>query len=334
MNKISCMRGVIVSAVVARGALCLPAIASAAVTIGGDITASGPPINCGGDADHPAACDVAQTALAGGRATAPLDGVVVRWRVGGATGPFALRVVRPTAFTYTFVSTSVVQTPASTGVETFVARQPIRAGDDVGVELGPGSQIGAMDPAPPDDMLAGWTPMADGQSAAPVVYRTAFAVAYNADVEPDVDHDGYGDETQDDCVCPPPLPAPTPAPAATSAASTPTPDRTPAKLTASARSARLSKGGSISFLVASSEKATGVARASVRLPKLVRFVNRAITLAAGARTKVTLRLSRKDAVLVRRALVKHAKLKVLVTLAVKDSVGNPSAAKLSLSLRR
>ncbi len=322
-----------VAVTVACVALGAPALAPAAVTIGGDIAASGRPVNCGGDPDHPAACDVAQTALVGGRATAPFDGVVVRWRVGGATGPFALRVVRPTAFTYTFVSTSVVETPASTGVETFAARQPIRAGDDVGVELGPGSQIGAMDPAPADDMLAAWTPMADGQSAAPVVYRTAVAVAYNADVEPDVDHDGYGDETQDDCVCPPPPPAPAPAPAATSAASTPAPDRTPAKLTASARSARLSKGGSISFLVASSENATGVATGSVRVSKRLRFAPRAIALFTGTRTKVTLRLSSRDAARVRRALARRAKLKAAVTLSVKDSAGNPSSTTLSLKLR-
>lgn len=35
-------------------------------------------------------------------------------------------------------------------------------------------------------------------------------LAMNATLEPDVDHDGYGDETQDSCVgaCQPPAPAP------------------------------------------------------------------------------------------------------------------------------
>jgi hypothetical protein len=93
------------------GALSVPTVASATVTIGGDITAPDPPINCGGDPDHPVACDLAQTALVPGQAAAPFAGVVVRWRAAGATGPLALRVVRPSAFTYTFISTSVVETP-------------------------------------------------------------------------------------------------------------------------------------------------------------------------------------------------------------------------------
>jgi hypothetical protein len=191
----------VAAAIAVCAAVSAPSLASAAVTIGGDVTASRSPISCGGDATHPAACDIAQTALVGGRNAAPFDGVVVRWRVGGA-GPVALRVVRPKAFTYTFVSTSAVQTPASTGVETFATRQPIAAGDEVGVELGPGSQIGAVDPAPADD------------------------------------------------------------------------------------------------------------------------------------TKATLRLSRKDATLVRRALAKREKLKAIVALSVKDAAGNQSATKLSLKLRR
>jgi hypothetical protein len=116
-------------------------------------------------------------------------------------------------------------------------------------------------------------------------------------------------------------------------ASTPAADRTWPALYASARGARLSKSGSISFLVTPSENASGVASAVVRVPKLVRFAAHTITLTAGARTTVTLRLSRKGAALVRRALAKREKLKAIVTLAVRDAAGNPSATKLSLKLR-
>ena len=66
----------------------------------------------------------------------------------------------------------------------------------------------------------------------------------------------------------------------------------------------------------------------------MRFGARKITLTAGARTKVTLRLSRKRAALVRRALAKREKLKAIVTLSVKDAAGNPSATKLTLKVRR
>ena len=90
---------------VAGVALCAPALASAAVTIGGDIAAQGELTPCGGAP----ACEFAQIALAGGQTTAPFDGVVVRWRVNGSTGPLALRVVRPAGPAYTFVSTSFPQ---------------------------------------------------------------------------------------------------------------------------------------------------------------------------------------------------------------------------------
>jgi hypothetical protein len=327
------------------GALCVSAVASATVTIGGDITAADPPIGCGGGPDNPAACDIAQTALVRGQAAAPFDGVVVRWRAGGATGPLALRVVRPAAFTYTFISTSVVETPVSTGVEAFATRQPIRAGDDVGVELGPGSRIGAMDPAPADDMLAAWLPLGDGQSAPAVLYRTGFSIAYNADVEPDADHDGFGDETQDGCpsdassqgVCPAPAPAPAPAPDRTSAASAPLADNTPAAVSASARSVRLSKGGSISFFVTASENATALVTGTVRVrrpARSVRLAKRNVTLTAGRPAKVTLRLSKTGAAVVRRALANHDQLKAAITLSVEDAAGNPSATRLSLRLKR
>jgi hypothetical protein len=322
----------------ACAAMAAPSLASAAVTIGGDVTASRSPVGCGGDATHPAACDIAQTALVGGRTAAPFDGVVARWRVGGETGPLALRVVRPTAFTYTFVSTSAVQTPASTGVETFATRQPIRAGDDVGVELGPGSQIGTLDPAPADDTIAAWNPVSDGQSVAPIAYRTAYAVAYDADVEPDADHDGYGDETQDECptdastqgACP----SPAPAAAGTSVAPTKVADRTPPALSTQTRSARLSSGGSISFIVTSSENATALASGTVRARKTVRFAKRKLTLIAGRRGKVTLRLSRRGAALVRTAIANHARPTARITLSVSDAAANLSATQLALKLRR
>jgi hypothetical protein len=66
-----------------------PPLASASVTIGGDIAATGTPIQCsiGGGA----ICEIAQLSLAGAQTQAPFNGVVVRWRVNGASGPLALR---------------------------------------------------------------------------------------------------------------------------------------------------------------------------------------------------------------------------------------------------
>ena len=56
-------------------------------------------------------------------------------------------------------------------------------------------------------------------------------------------------------------------------------------------------------------------------------------LSGGKATTVTLKLSRKDASAVRKAL-KHHKLKAKVNLTLKDAAGNQTVKKLSLALRR
>ena len=137
-------------------------------------------------------------------------------------------------------------------------------------------------------------------SMGPLLSETGERFPVAAVVEPDADHDGFGDETQDQCPgvagpingCPPPQPPPTP-------------DKTPPGLTESARSATLSKSGAISFFVTSNENSTGTATGTISVPKLaktVRFAKRNVTLTAGKRAKLTLKLSKSDAVLVRMAL--------------------------------
>jgi hypothetical protein len=153
-------RAVVAAVTGACIALCAPTLAPAAVTIGGDIAAQGELTPCGGAQ----ACEFAQVTLAGGQMSAPFDGVVVRWRVVGSSGPLALRVVRPAGPAYTFVSSSIPATPRSTGAETFPTRQPIRAGDYVGVELGPTAQVAMVRAAPAGDAAAARQFVPDGQT--------------------------------------------------------------------------------------------------------------------------------------------------------------------------
>lgn len=320
------------------GALCVPSLASAAVTIGGDVAAPGSPQPC----DN-VGCEFVQLSLVGARTAAPFDGVVVRWRVSGSSGPLALRVMRAAGSSYVFISTSALRTPASTDVESFATRQPIRAGDYVGVEgENTTAQLGFASPGTAGDVAAAWASVVpDGFGTPPNLFANGDSFAYNADVEPDADHDGYGDETQDKCpsdastqgVCPRPAP-----PAdTTAAASAPAADKTPAALSTSARSARLSKAGSISFLVTANENATGRATGTIRVPeraKPVPLAGRNVSLSAGRPAKVTLRLSKRNAALVRRGLAKRQKLEAVIALSVKDSAGNPSATTLSLRLER
>jgi hypothetical protein len=72
----------------------------------------------------------------GANLASPVNGTIVRWRMQGAEGgPFRLRVLRPNGSgAYTAVGTSNPATPADTGLQTFSANLPIRAGDLIGVD--------------------------------------------------------------------------------------------------------------------------------------------------------------------------------------------------------
>ena len=147
-------------AIVAAGAaLALAAMASpasAATTIGSDLTASDGTTGCG------VACTGVGTALPGRTIASPITGVVVRWRVGDGVGQITFRVARPAADTYPGDDTHIgagrsepatITTPPSDDVgeppviSTFPTRVPIGAGDRIGVDLTSTSQVGYRDRA-------------------------------------------------------------------------------------------------------------------------------------------------------------------------------------------
>jgi hypothetical protein len=84
----------------------------------------------------------------GANLVSPVTGTIVRWRVQDAVGgPFRLRVLRPNGSgAYTAVGTSNPATPSGTGLQTFTANLPIRAGDLIGVDpSGGGDKIGVAE---------------------------------------------------------------------------------------------------------------------------------------------------------------------------------------------
>ncbi len=72
----------------------------------------------------------------GANLTSPVSGAIVRWRIQGASGgPFYLRVLRPNGSgAYTAEGTSGAATVSGTGLQTFTANLPIKAGDLIGVD--------------------------------------------------------------------------------------------------------------------------------------------------------------------------------------------------------
>src|SRR3954449_640164 len=80
------------AAVILLAAMASPA--SAAITIGSDITASDGTDGCG----EP--CTAVITSIPGRTTASPITGVVVRWRVGDGVGQLAFRVARPAGDSY------------------------------------------------------------------------------------------------------------------------------------------------------------------------------------------------------------------------------------------
>ena len=194
------------------------------------------------DACDPGTYAVTATAVPP-RYEVPGDGVLTSWRtfatISANVGPERLKVITPvSATTFKVVATSAYVNSFATvdnSVLTFPVRIPVLAGDLLALGVGPttatqskphclfsgftGGQfllkVGADDPVGPAALLT-WGPP-------PAVPQTRVSVS--AILEPDLDHDGFGDETQDRCIaktgtengCPPAdspatPPATTPAP--------------------------------------------------------------------------------------------------------------------------
>lgn len=178
-----------------------PTSAVAATTIGSNLNASA----SFGFACIPN-CTVSHSSLpaasqAAGGLLAPQDGVVVRWRVkvGTATPPLALRITRPgNSNTRTGAGTGPTVPVSANQTSTFEARLPIQAGNAIGLDCCANDPTYAFATTTDAVTLRWLSFLVDGGLA-----RTGSAedreLLLNADIEPDADHDSFGDETQDLC---------------------------------------------------------------------------------------------------------------------------------------
>jgi hypothetical protein len=177
----------------ALAVLAAPSSAGAAVTLGSDLTK---PISFGGGGDPHMAVPVA---IPGRMTQAPFDGVITRWRIRGSGadwGTVRLRVARQVApGTYTGAGTSMAQAVGAvfTTLE-FPTTLQIKAGDFIGLNATSQWQGAADQPGVVTHLVL--TPPDGGPpSGSPIVQDEE--VFFNADVEPDCDGDGLGDDTQD-----------------------------------------------------------------------------------------------------------------------------------------
>jgi hypothetical protein len=133
---------------------------------------------------------------------APSSGVVVRWRikVGAPTAPVALRVIRrprPLSQAKTGGGTGPTVTPPTNQTKTYDVRLPIFAGNAVGIDYPPAGMFPfAGFSGTSGASLARWQPaLVDNDP--PRVPTNSFSdieLLVNADIEPDADADGFGDE--------------------------------------------------------------------------------------------------------------------------------------------
>jgi hypothetical protein len=192
-------RGAKISFVAMLLAAALPATAGASVTIGAT-SATG--TACGGSTGF----GYVQALSEGNAYNIPAGGgVITSWShdaQAGAGQAAKLKVYRPNPGPTTFIveghSNSEPLTPGT--LNTFPTRIPVAAGDTLGITQTTPASIRCIFPGAPGDAEADvGTDGADGAPATSPGTGTA-RVNISAVIEPDGDSDGFGDESQDNCV--------------------------------------------------------------------------------------------------------------------------------------
>lgn len=147
---------------------------------------------------------IVQKAIHGASTALPANGVVVRWRVLGApTGSYQMRVLAPSGSEYKVLRSSAVESVTAEGgapiasISSFATRLPVPAGSYLAL---------ATPTAQPESIPSSGSALSkvnnagDGATVPSLPTNVSnFELAYDADVEPDADGDGYGDITQDAC---------------------------------------------------------------------------------------------------------------------------------------
>jgi len=159
-----------------------------------------------------ASCLYVQTALGGASTAASTPGVIVRWRVlNGSSGAYRINVLTDNPggsggayHAYHVLSIGETGTvtaptnPAFPKISSFPARLPIPAGAYVGLTVPGGTVPGFQSSAGGQAKYSRTVAPFPGISGVAGESSNG-AILYDADIEPDVDGDGYGDVTQDSC---------------------------------------------------------------------------------------------------------------------------------------
>ena len=309
----------------------LPAAsASASVTIGSNLQANAGEGVCGFGTFIATAfpCATWQASLAPehtapGGLTSRINGVITRWRIKFATPGGDLTSVKvqlqPYPGTAGEAEQPFVSLPlANPGTLTVNSRVPISVGESLGVNTllagGPeggglsfiGSGSGSINYF--DGKIVGGKEPSEIES-------TPGELLVNADIEPDADHDGYGDETQDLCPTDPTTQGPCP-------------DRVSPKTRVSGAGVQdLIKQRTVKLRLTSTESGTGFAEGKLTIAgshTVFKLVSAEAPVQAGKKTTLRLRLTKRALKATKHALRAHMKVKAVVSVFAKDAAGNAS----------
>jgi hypothetical protein len=125
-------------------------------------------------------------ALPGATVTSPFNGTIVRWEVSGASGgPLRLQVVHPVVGPFfTSAGSSASGTITGTGVLSFPANLPIKAGDSIGIVPTAGTDTIGVNFTTSGSLYANWDPaLVDGNPPRTPTSGTMGELGFNATVE-------------------------------------------------------------------------------------------------------------------------------------------------------
>lgn len=177
---------------IGAAALAAPAAAGAATTLGQTFTPSAG--GCGSATNL-------QSTSPGSSYAAPSDGVITAWsHQANATPPeLALKVARAAGGNwFTIVGGSAPQTMTPDSLNSFPTRIPVEAGDVIGFFVAASGSCGS------DGGVVGFGYHYKFADIAPGITDELFdsgatQLDVSAELEPDADGDGFGDESQDQC---------------------------------------------------------------------------------------------------------------------------------------
>jgi hypothetical protein len=180
-------------------------------TIGSPLTLGPDPHGFSGSGNP---IEALQLSADGTVAAAPGPGVLTRWRLRSTptAGDTVLQLLRPDAAgtAYTVVAESAPVHVTSTAAVTVEAQAPVLVGDriaarSVAVFGGGSSDLGALAARPADTIVTRQPPTALNALWTPPTSGTDhFRLLIQADIEPDANHNGKGDVTQEPAPGPPP----------------------------------------------------------------------------------------------------------------------------------